>query len=344
MIFRATLALCALILIFYFGSIGRRHPIMAAGFSFSFALLFLFSIVPELSTSMAQFVGIGRGVDLAIYIAIVFLLTFTFTLYLGLREHGSQLSLLARRVARDSAHRSQQGRIGKRAAIIPMYQEEEVIRDVLLELTELGISAIVVDDGSIDQSAQEVKQLIEEGCSILLLEHPINLGQGAALMTGFAEARALGLSAVVTFDSDGQHCPKDALRLLEELESDESLDLILGSRFLGSTEGMPRSRELMLKLAIRFTQWTGGPKLSDSHNGLRAIRGSALNQLELTQSRMAHASELLQLIKHHNLRYRESPVTIRYTDRSLEKGQSMWGAINIVRDLILARLVRGRRV
>ena len=342
MIFRVSLALFALVLIIYFGSIRRRHPLLAAGFSITFISLFVFSLVPDLSTEVAHLVGIGRGVDLAIYIAIVFLLTFTFNLYLALHEKRGQLTLLARRIARDQVKSIQLDASNKRAAIIPMYNEAAVINDVLIELTDLGLSAIVVDDGSTDQSAQRVQALIDEGLSIILIEHPINLGQGAALMTGFEEAIARNLESVLTFDSDGQHCPQDGLRLLDELESDSSLDMILGSRFLGTTEGMPRSRELLLKLAIRFTQWTGGPKLTDSHNGLRAIRRSALFKLRLTQSRMAHASELLQLMKSQGLAYKESPVTIRYTERSLAKGQSVWGALSIVRDLVLERLTSGR--
>ena len=105
---------------------------------------------------------------------------------------------------------------------------------------------------------------------------------------------------------------------------------------------MPTSRKLLLKLATIFTQLSGGPKLTDSHNGLRAIRARALPSLKLTQARMAHASELLYLIKLHQLNFKELPVTVKYTAYSLAKGQSAWGAIQILKDLLIARLTRGR--
>ena len=95
-----------------------------------------------------------------------------------------------------------------------------------------------------------------------------------------------------------------------------------------------------MKLAVIFTHLSGGPKLSDSHNGLRAIRNHALPKLSLTQARMAHASELLYLIQRHQLNFKELPVTVKYTEHSLAKGQSALGAMHILRDLLIARLTR----
>ena len=112
-----------------------------------------------------------------------------------------------------------------------MYQEEKVIAQVLQELTNTGVTACVIDDGSQDQSVAEVKKLIHLGLPIILIEHPINLGQGAALVTGFEEALSRDTEFVVTFDSDGQHQPEDALHLVEVLKKNPSLDLVLGSRF-----------------------------------------------------------------------------------------------------------------
>ena len=107
---------------------------------------------------------------------------------------------------------------------------------------------------------------------------------------------------------------------------------------MGATEGMPTSRRLVLKLAVLFTRWVGGVRVSDSHNGLRAFTLPTVRRLRLTQNRMAHASELLHLIKTLELKFVEVPVTSLYTPRSLAKGQSLLGAVNIVFDLMIKRL------
>lgn len=358
MSFRIILAVSALLLILYFGLVGRRHPLQVGGITLTFLCLFVFALAPDLSTEIAHLVGIGRGVDLALYIAIVFLLSFTFNLYIGQQEQNLRLTQLTRKLALAQAqaqskqqnpspktvstkddHQSAQVLL-KTYAVIPMFEEEKVIAQVLNELKSYGIKAIVIDDGSSDQSTQQVQELIHQGHEINLICHPINLGQGAALMTGFDLAQTLDCDYVVTFDSDGQHDPQDALAMLLHLHKSTHLDMVLGSRFLGSSQNMPFSRRILLKLATIFTQLSGGPKLSDSHNGLRAIRTGALTHLQLKQARMAHASELLYLIKAKQLNFEEFPVTIKYTEHSLSKGQSSWAALTIVKDLFLAHFTR----
>ena len=356
MTFRIVLAISALLLIIYFGLVGRKHPLQVAGISLTFILLIVFALVPDLSTEIAHLVGIGRGVDLALYIAIVFLLSFVFNLYIGQQEQNLRLTQLTRQLALTQAQPQINGHIkltmdtyhsettassfSDAYVVIPMFEEEAVITQVLRDLNEHGLKAIIIDDGSSDHSVHKVQELIDEGLDLILLRHPINLGQGAALMTGFGLAQILNAKYVVTFDSDGQHDPQDALAMLKHLINQPHLDLVLGSRFLGTSINIPSSRRLLLKLATVFTQVSGGPKLSDSHNGLRAIRSKALCHLNLKQSRMAHASELLYLIKMNHLKFEEFPVTIKYTEHALNKGQSSWGAITILKDLFLARFTR----
>ena len=86
----------------------------------------------------------------------------------------------------------------------------------------------------------------------------------------------------------------------------------------------------MLKLAVLYTRLTTGLKLTDTHNGLRALRAGAAAQLDITQNRMAHASQILGQIAATGMRYVEVPVHIRYTAYSLAKGQRMSNSINIL--------------
>jgi glycosyltransferase involved in cell wall biosynthesis len=194
-------------------------------------------------------------------------------------------------------------------------------------------NVVVVDDGSTDETAQ-----IALTHPVWVIRHPFNCGQGAALQTGIDFALAQGARAIVTFDADGQHSADEIARLAAPILADEC-DVVLGSRFLGSTVGMPWARRAVLKLGVLFTRVFSGIRVTDTHNGLRAFSPLAAREIRITQNRMAHASEILDQISHRGLAYREVPVTIHYDAETLAKGQSGWNALRIVSQLFLSRLV-----
>lgn len=218
------------------------------------------------------------------------------------------------------------------AVVIAAFNEATAIGGVVAELRREFPWVVVVDDGSHDGTAGRAA---EAGATVLV--HPINLGQGAALQTGIDYAVRKGASHVATFDADGQHLVSDVVAMLA-LMREHGAQVVLGSRFLGATEGMSRSRRLLLRAATLFTRITSGLRVTDAHNGLRVLRRDAAEAIEMRQNRMAHASEILDQIGSRGLRYVEAPVTIRYTEYSRAKGQSGWGSINILLDLMLARL------
>lgn len=220
----------------------------------------------------------------------------------------------------------------KAAIVIAAYNEEKVIGDVVRDALRLFQNVVVIDDGSADDT---VSVALQAGATVLV--HPINLGQGAALQTGIDYALGHGFEHVVTFDADGQHAPEDAARMLHALDTGDT-QVVLGSRFTGSVENIPTARRLLLKAATLFTRLTTGLRVTDAHNGLRALRRDALSTIRIRQNRMAHASEILDEIARHKLSYVELPVTIRYTEYSLAKGQSGFGAFNILFDLLIARI------
>jgi len=214
--------------------------------------------------------------------------------------------------------------------VIPAYNEEKVLANVLRELLDCNPSyqVVVVDDGSPDNTSKVAVRF-----PVHVLTHPINLGQGAALATGIEYALKEDAEIVVTFDADGQMCPEDICKLVGEVES-SGVDVALGSRFLTSPpEGMPKTKRTALKLAAELTKFTTGLKVTDTHNGIRAFKAEALRKFVIAQNRMAHASEILSEIARNKLTYREVPVTIRYTDYSKGKGQSLFNSINILYEL-----------
>lgn len=216
--------------------------------------------------------------------------------------------------------------------VIPACNEAERIGRTLDELLPDWPNVVVVDDGSRDRTAAVVLAR-----PTWLLRHAVNLGQGAALQTGLRFALDRGAGFVVTYDADGQHRPEDIEPLLAPLRAGQC-DFALGSRFLGRAPGMPWTRKLLLKLAIVFTRVLSGVRLSDAHNGLRAMTRRGAASLRITLNRMEHASQIVEQIHASGLPMVEVPVTIRYTAESLAKGQHSADALRLAGKLLIEKV------
>lgn len=218
--------------------------------------------------------------------------------------------------------------------VVPAYNESSRLDTTLAALTATPYEVVVVDDGSDDAT-----ETVALRYPVWVLRHRINRGQGAALATGIAFALRHGAAYIVTYDADGQHMADDIAALLAPLRAGVA-DVALGSRFMGRTIDMPSSRRLLLRLAVAFTRLSTGLRLTDTHNGLRALTRTAAERIRLSQDRMAHASEFLAEIRRLGLRWIEVPVTIRYSRSTLAKGQHVGDAVFILADLVIGRVVR----
>lgn len=218
--------------------------------------------------------------------------------------------------------------------IIPAFNEETRLANVLHGLRDKTFSIVVVDDGSGDRTASVAKN-----AGAVVLRHLINRGQGAALRTGIQFALEHGAEEIITFDADGQHQPEDLSLLITVLRK-TGADLVLGSRFLGNAPGIPLHRWCLLKLAVVFTRITTGLNLTDVHNGLRAMTAEAARKLTFTEDGMAHASQILSMAARLRLRVHEVPCSIVYSEQSLAKGQRSTAAFRILGRLAISRLVR----
>lgn len=213
---------------------------------------------------------------------------------------------------------------------MPLYNEAAVVRSVVAEAITTFPNIVCVDDGSTDDSVREAS-----AAGAVVVRHPINLGQGAALRTGLDYALGdPGADFFVTFDSDGQHQVSDALAMVKRLDG-EPLDIVVGSRFLDDRTRPGALKKIVLKLAIAFERASTGVRLTDAHNGLRALNRHAATVIQIDQNRMAHASEIVFEIGKKKLRYAEQSVHVIYTDYSRSKGQSIWNSINILNDLFI---------
>lgn len=214
-------------------------------------------------------------------------------------------------------------------AVIPAFNEGAAIIDVLRECRRHVDRIVVVDDASSDDTTQRA---LMPGVDVL--RHPVNLGQGAALQTGITFALSRGATHVVTLDADGQHDPAEIGGMLQAMATG-NVDVALGSRFKGAAIGISPVRRNVLQLAVLFTRVTTGLQVTDCHNGFRVFTAAAARRLRITQNRMAHASEVLEEIARKRMSYVEVPVTIRYTDYSMAKGQSSLNSLNILLDLVV---------
>lgn len=225
-------------------------------------------------------------------------------------------------------------RLGHGACVvIPMYNEGTVIADVVRDVLRRFDKVVCVDDGSRDDCA-----IVARAAGAIVVQHPINLGQGAAIETGIRQAlRDTAVTHVVTFDADGQHDVDDAAAMVE-LAREQDVQVVLGSRFLHATDTIPARRRALLRAATRFSRATTGLQITDAHNGLRVLRRDAAAGLALRMHGMSHASEILAKIATEGWSYVEHPITVRYTEYSMAKGQRAYNAFNIVFEVAVSRL------
>jgi UDP-N-acetylglucosamine---dolichyl-phosphate N-acetylglucosaminyltransferase len=220
------------------------------------------------------------------------------------------------------------------AIVIPAYNEEQTISEVIRSLKRHGFGTlIVVDDGSCDRTGELASQE-----DVIVLRHILNRGLGGALGTGITAALRLGAEAIVTFDADGQHNPDDIARVLEPIVTGEA-DVVIGSRML-EPMGMPYPRRIANWTAnivtyLLFRGWT-----TDSQSGLRAFSSQAAARIQIMTSGMEVSSEIIAETIKNRLMRKEVPVQAIYTDYSLSKGQNFKVGLQTLSKLILAKARR----
>jgi len=218
--------------------------------------------------------------------------------------------------------------------LVPAYNEGAVIGQVICAARRVFRWIVCVDDGSRDDTAEAAR-----AAGAIVLSHPVNVGQGAALQTAIQYSLRLPVTWFCTFDADGQHRLDDVLAMRDTL-STQGVDMALGSRFLGTPTHMPTAKRWLLKAAVMFTSLTSGVKLTDAHNGLRMFNRHVAQTIKLQEPGFNHASELVDKIKINGYSFIEVPVTIDYTDYSKAKGQSMLNAVNIATDTLTSKVLR----
>lgn len=198
-------------------------------------------------------------------------------------------------------------------AVIPAYNEETYIREVILETFKYVDAVIVVDNCSKDKTVR-----IAEGAGAMVITEYIQ-GAGAATNRGMQMAKAMGADIVVTIDADGQHNPMDIPRLVEPIIKNDA-DVVLGSRFINQCI-IPTYRRFGIKVITLCCNLYSNVWLTDAQCGLRAFSKFALKTFTLEEKGYGIMIEEIMKSKKLWLRIREVPVQCFY--RGLESDSGM---------------------
>jgi hypothetical protein len=275
-----------------------------------------------------------RFVTISLFANVLLLMT-VFYLMTRIRDIRTKISDLTRNLSIKQVPMADGG-TERIAVIIPAYNEEGTIDTVVNSLSEsirgYPVEAIIVSDGSADNTANRARKN-----GTIVVEHPLNQGQGGALKTGFEIASERNAKIVVTMDGDGQH-PEDELENLVRPILDDKADFVMGSRYKGydySGNGAVRRCGIwtFTWLINRLTK----SSITDCTNGFRAICGTAIQDLTLTEERF-NAPELIIEARKNGLRIKEIPITIEERQAGETKKPRVGYAVGLARTILIAWL------
>lgn len=204
--------------------------------------------------------------------------------------------------------------------VAPMYNEKGNVAGTIQQIEEtLGElegkwELLIVDDGSTDGSAEEVRRVASDKPHIKLISYTPNRGRGYALRRGFREASG---EFVVTMDFDLSYDPSHILRMVEVLKSEPSVDIVLASAYGpgGRVEGVPASRLIPSRLGNFLLRYALPKKIYTSTCVVRGYRAEALKKLELSSERKEIHLEILRKALALGMQIKEIPAHLRWKAR-----------------------------
>lgn len=195
-------------------------------------------------------------------------------------------------------------------AAIPCYNEERSIGEVVCKVKNHVGQVIVIDDGSLDGTSKAAK-----AAGALVVKHASNIGYGESIRSCFAAAKANDADILVTLDGDGQHNSAEVARLLAPILNGRA-DLVIGSRFLGGQNNVPRYRKFGIDVITWLCNVGSKAKVSDSQSGFRAYGRRILETFSLTERGMGISVELLIKARGKGFIIQEEPISCSYHPNS----------------------------
>ncbi len=223
--------------------------------------------------------------------------------------------------------------------IIPAYNESGNIQRTIQEVLALsfGVTALVIDDGSLDATAAVAKKA---GARVISL--PFNLGIGGAVQTGFQYALKAGFTIAVQVDGDGQHDVSCLKNLLEPVV-EKKADMTIGSRFIPPYVGYRSSfvRRIGINFFARLISFLTGCKVTDPTSGFRAFNFKLIKAFAAHYPHDFPEPEAIVVAKRLRTEVLEVPVKMRkreHGDSSIRYLRTLYYMIKVTFAILLDML------
>lgn len=194
------------------------------------------------------------------------------------------------------------------SVIVPVYNEEETIGEVLSRLfslkNRLPLEIVVIDDGSKDNTIKVIKNYPK----IILIQHEKNFGKGAAIKTGMNKGTG---EIVIIQDADLEYFPEDIPRIIKPIV-DGKADVVFGSRFLGKIEGMSHFHFMGNKILSIIAQILYKCNITDIMTGYKAMTRKVVNNLNIKETGFEVEIEMTCNILKKDYRLIEVPIRYKY--------------------------------
>ncbi len=197
----------------------------------------------------------------------------------------------------------------KICALIPSYNESRTIGPLVERVKAKGLDVVVVDDGSIDRTAE-----IAEQAGAYVLKHRRNLGKGASLKEGFRYILNKDYNAVITMDADGQHSPEDIPKFISKA-CEPDADMIVGNR-MSASRGMPSIRWLTNNFMSSLISLICRRKIPDTQCGFRLIKRKVLKELNPTSANYEIESEAIIEAHYKGFKIKSIPIQTIYAKQT----------------------------
>ena len=218
-------------------------------------------------------------------------------------------------------------------AVIPAYNEETRVAEVIKSAQKFVRTVIVVTDGSKDNTTE-----VAEKSGAFVIQHADNCGAGAATMTGIEAARSMGADIIITLDADGQHDPHDIPAMLRPVLN-ESADIVFANRF-GQRNSIPLIRRIFNGLGNIITFTVTGKWVSDSQCGFKVIGPKAVREIDIRMSGYEFCTEIVRESVQRRWRTAEIPTKVIYSEYTMAKGQSFASGIKTALKILLRSFLR----
>jgi glycosyltransferase involved in cell wall biosynthesis len=220
----------------------------------------------------------------------------------------------------------------KKVLILPAYNEEKHIRDVVLRGKKYVDAVLVIDNCSMDRTYEEAKN-----AGAIVFKHCVNLGKAGSLKTGCEAALKMGADIIAFMDSDGQHKPEDLPEFFKAIEQD-NYQIVIGSR--KRDENMPLIRRLGTALLMYATKILFKVDVEDIQSGFRVFKSDIYEKIKWTSTGSSHYfadAEITVRMGSHSLKYKEIPIETIYFDQ--HKGMHALQGLNLLFKIITWRFL-----